>query len=140
MLENKRILEIAEIAIPTAMRYFGIMDDWKIAYHLGETPGDSAAIIQIVSDYRSADIKLMPYFTEEAFLWRTCGHEVAHVVLADLEPIRSYIEQNEKDGPPAFNRMLRFGIERAVNNLERLWVRDNPWPPPEFAVASTEKL
>lgn len=116
-------------AINTAREYFNLDPLWQITLTLAPLKDDESACVHITADHLRADITLNPTAHDSlARVWQDCGHEVAHIVLADLEPLRAHLEQ-DGDKWDAVNRIFRRGIELAVTRLELAFARDRPFQP-----------
>lgn len=129
MLDASRIKTVGEAAIQAAREHFGLANEWKIFVSIGPVPEGCTACIHMNAGYLSAYITFQPYYEAPEDVWQDAGHEVAHILLAELEPVRAFIEQDERHGKHSpLDRMFRFGTERTVSRLEAQWARMNPMP------------
>lgn len=119
---------VAMEAINAARDYFNLDPLWKIRFTLDALPDGENACVQIRAMYMQADITVDPAKASTlAQVWSDAGHEVAHLVLADLETVRAHIEQEEGGEWSALSRSFRAGVELAVTRLERAFARDRPY-------------
>ncbi|WP_034335095.1 hypothetical protein [Deinococcus misasensis] len=129
ILDASKILEVGIRAINAAREHFGLASEWRIFANVGEVPEGCRAAVQMHSDYLNAYVTFHPFYEDPEQVWGDAGHEVAHLLLAELEPVRAHIEQDEKHGRYSpLDRMFRFGVERTVSRLEAQWKRMNPYP------------
>ena len=131
MLNPDDVARVAAECVRQAREFFVIDPAWKVYLKLGQLQGDARALITITADYLYASITVDPMASDDlAEVWGDVGHEVAHLVLADLENTRAFIEQDEAHGSMSpLDRSFRQGVERAVVRLERLWLRERPYQP-----------
>jgi hypothetical protein len=129
ILDASKILEIGTRAINAAREHFGLANEWRVFASVGEVPEGCRASVQMHADYLNAYVTFQPWYEDPADVWRDAGHEVAHILLAELEPVRAFIEQDEQHGRHSpLDRMFRFAVERTVCRLEAQWFRMNPYP------------
>ncbi|MFC6591686.1 hypothetical protein ACFP81_06450 [Deinococcus lacus] len=125
MLDNDMLQRVAETGVTEAMRFFGISDEIEVRCEIDNSVPDvdgGAAVIYMQHEYLRAKIvfhsvNIDTY--EEA--WGFAGHEVAHLVTREIDAVLARC-------PSALMHLGCNGIENATTRLQRLFMRERPYP------------
>lgn len=124
--------QVAEAAAKEAVAFFSISPEWEIdikSEKLAEEGMDfvSAGGNHINLEYHQSLIKY-DFGAVDSYenLWRVIGHEVAHLVLAEFDLLYAQFASTPRLTPLSVG--LTHCIERAVTRLERLFIRQHPYP------------
>lgn len=123
------VIRRCEEAVEAARVYFGLSNEWRVWIVPGDGKGGAAAAL-IKHPYLkvevNVDVEYLMLNPEE--LWGTMGHEVAHLVTAELNHLWGKMPDQWSDDGHTECDLLRDAFEQATVRLERMFVRDCPDP------------
>lgn len=130
MIDPKTAETVARAALAAARGYYGLSHEWDIKLKEVRMEDESAAVINQLPDYMTATISYDPsrMDTPEE-VWRHIGHEVGHLVFTEHTLYAQAVEKHlGGEMPAALFALWQHGNERALGRLERMFVRDRPFP------------
>ena len=117
MLDTNKCKQILEVGIEVAVDYFGITHDWVIRFDFSNI--DSAGLNSYWHQYKESTILINPFNVGSyKDLWKTIGHEVAHIVLAPFSLVENILDQNNVN-QVVFNSQLELVTQHLTFMFER---------------------
>lgn len=128
-ISANEVVERFAQAVEAARVFFGLSNEWRILIEPSDGKGGSAAL-NIDHAYLKAtvsvNVEYFMFYPED--IWKDAGHEVAHLVTAELNQLWSLMPDAWKlDGNTECD-LLRAAFEQTTVRLERLFVRCVPDP------------
>lgn len=124
-MDGELCLKIAYAALDKALEFFGLNNEWeiKIINQRIDEEGVWAQITPNVEYLFSSIVLDVGKFNTPQEVWATIGHEIAHILFAELNLFRKLYK-----APSGSEKVWDFAEERIVTRLSRLFVRMNPCP------------
>lgn len=122
-LDASETLARCEAAVTEARAFFAVDPLWDTPITAGAEDG---AHITCHVGYYHAPIQIeLNYFQENPHLIReTMAHEVAHILSAELNRMRSFLPSEYKDADTAQGRIFHDALESLTVRLEKLFLRE----------------
>lgn len=125
-LEMKVLANVVDAGVKEAARFFGISDEIEIRIDVSDdVPDDckdAAMFIDIQHAYLRAKITAYPpNIRTYAEAWEFAGHEVAHLVTREIDSVLTQTSSALRD-------LGTTGMEQATTRLQRLFIRECPYP------------
>lgn len=119
------IFDVVNAAIRHARRYFRIPDEFETFVFPNPAPdqdSDTPLMTFITPEYLFHEIYVRPDAVKAyALAWKYAGHEIAHLQSRELARLFD-------DLPDANRDAMRDGIEALTTRLDRMFLRDCPYP------------
>ncbi|WP_019008971.1 hypothetical protein [Deinococcus aquatilis] len=126
MIDPDFAARVAQRAYASAWGFFQPSPEWLMepieAKELPSEDGTGEAVLWFRIDYLRAKVVYDPARHDDgAHLWRNMGHEVAHLLLMEYDAIQQGMKGTQE-------RAMTHANERAVTRLDRLFMRERPYP------------
>lgn len=127
-LDPQKAARLARLALKRARAYFKVDPTWDIKLKAESLEQWTAAEIERNTAYRRATVSYDPGQADSpAELWGHIGHEVAHILLAQLDVLQLALKESGRwDDSAQF--LWTHGVENSVMTLQAMWERDCPMP------------
>lgn len=129
---------VALNALKLAKGYFDIPEEIETRVYFEQHPElseNGSALICIEHGYLFASIHIAPDRARSyEGVWRSCGHEIAHLVSREWN-IESMMDEDELK-----RARLTICCEQTTTRLERMFARDCPYPGAEVFEKETRQL
>lgn len=128
MIDASEARRIARQTIADARAFYGIDPAWDITLDLLTLAEGHPARVEVLPDYRRANIWLCP--TECGTVQdvrRHMAHEVAHVMVSEYRVYRDLVDARHGEDA-TLHQAFTTADERTVRLLEQLFMRERPAP------------
>ena len=127
-LDANETLRRFEAAVQEARDFFGVDPAWQTPVHAKAADG---AEISAHPGYLNAPIHIeLDFFQQHPERIREfAAHEVAHILSAEVNRLRSVLPEEYRDTDAPAGRMFNDALECLTVRLERLFMRERPETP-----------